>query len=147
VWRDRHSIVPAVYAVLRKDDNILLCRRFNTGYKDGQYSLPAGHLNGGETAIAAACRELEEEVGIKVSPAQLELAHTMHRMAEEGDHERIDLFFEVHEWTGTPTNTEPHKCDELRWVRRDQLPENTIDEVNAALQCIDKGMPFSTRGF
>lgn len=55
---ERHKVVPAVYAVFRDGDRLLLLRRANTGYYDGYYSLPAGHVGGvdekgGEPAIKA----------------------------------------------------------------------------------------------
>ena len=56
-WQDRHKVEPAVYLLIRQDSKILMIRRFNTGYCDGMYSLPAGHLDGAETVKAAAIRE------------------------------------------------------------------------------------------
>src|SRR5260363_254016 len=38
----------ASYCLVRADDAILLQRRFNTGYLDGQWALPSGHVNEGE---------------------------------------------------------------------------------------------------
>ncbi len=42
-----------VHLLFFRDDKILLIRRFKTGFRDGEYSVPAGHLDGGETVIAA----------------------------------------------------------------------------------------------
>ena len=146
-WRDRHTVVPAVYLILRKEDKILLLRRANTGYMDGYYALPSGHLDGGETADQAACREAKEEVGVDIEPSDLRLLHTLHRKAQEGDYERIDLFFEVGKWTGEPKNVEPEKCDEVTWIPLNELPENVTPEVSQALECIANMLPYSTMGF
>jgi 8-oxo-dGTP diphosphatase len=117
-----------------RDDQILLARRFNTGYADGQYSVPAGHLDGGETVLDAAAREAEEEVGVQIRPEDMTFSTVMHRMEKDDENERVDFFVHVHQWQGEPFNAEPDKCDELRWVNVNALPPNTIPYVRKALK-------------
>ncbi|MGB1592331.1 MAG: NUDIX domain-containing protein, partial [Promethearchaeia archaeon] len=50
----------------RARGQVLLSRRLNTGFRDGQWGLPAGHVNPGESITAAAVRE----VVWKASPRQ-----------------------------------------------------------------------------
>lgn len=52
----RFKLPVAVHLFLLRNNRVLLRRRFNTGYEDGSYSVPAGHLDGGETIIQAAMR-------------------------------------------------------------------------------------------
>ncbi len=125
-------------------DEILLLRRFNTGYRDGEYSVPAGHLDGGETVMAAAVREAGEEVGVQIEAEHLVFSSVMHR--NEGD-ERIDFFLRVQHWTGEPFNAEPDKCDELRWVQRSVLPTNTIPYVRRAIMNHRDGVRFDEFGW
>jgi 8-oxo-dGTP diphosphatase len=146
-WQRRHKIVPAVYLIFRKDDRILLLQRANTGYMDGMYSLPSGHLDGGEPAVMAAVREAKEEVGVTINPADLRLVHTLHRVAEEGDHERIDLGFEVNKWRGRLRNAEPEKCSGIKWVAADKLPKNMVPLVSYMLQEVAQGKPYSSFNF
>jgi ADP-ribose pyrophosphatase YjhB (NUDIX family) len=146
-WRDRFSVVPAVYVIFRDEDKMLLLQRSNTGYRDGEYSLPAGHLDGGEPAVIAAVREAKEEAGVDIDPADLELVYTQHRVAEEGDHERINLFFEAKRWEGKPHNAEPHKCSELRWEHLDTMPGNLVPEVQNLLQGLAEGRSYGHFGF
>ena len=40
------TAIPAVYLLLVQDGKILLIRRCNTGYQYGNYSVPAGHMEG-----------------------------------------------------------------------------------------------------
>ena|SRR5215208_6583286 len=133
-----------VHLLFFRENQILLLRRFNTGYADGQYSVPAGHLDGGETVIAAAAREGEEETGIRVHPGDIAFSSVIHR--RDGD-ERVDFFVHVQQWQGEPANTEPDKCDELRWVNVNELPDNVIPYVRKAIQNHYDGIKFDEFGW
>lgn len=144
---ERFKLIPAVYLFLIKDGKILLSRRFQTGYRDGSYGLPAGHLNGNESMRAALIREAKEEAGIDIDPRELEFALLMHRSAETNDHERTDIFFTAAKWQGNISNTEPDKCDDLSWFDLDRLPENTVDYVKVAIGCHLKGDKYCEFGW
>ena len=133
-----------VHLFFFRQGQVLLSRRFNTGYRDGEYSVPAGHLDGNETVRAAAQREAAEEVGVRIDRNDIIFSSVMHR--NEGD-ERVDFFVEVRAWHGEPFNNEPHKCDELRWVPVDALPANMIPYVRRALENHRKGIHFDEFGW
>jgi len=60
-----HKITPAVFVVLiDKNERVLLHRRYRTGYMDGFYTFPSGHLEMGESLQVGAARELLEETGL-----------------------------------------------------------------------------------
>ena len=120
-----------VHLLFFREDQILLLRRFNTGYRDGEYSVPAGHLDGNETVMAAAAREAGEEIGVQIEVGEIAFSSVMHR--NEGD-ERVDFFMHVHRWRGEPVNAEIDKCDELLWTDVNDLPLNTIPYVRQAIQ-------------
>jgi len=50
--------------VCLRGDRVLLIRRGKPP-REGQWSIPGGRIESGETAAAAALRELEEETGVK----------------------------------------------------------------------------------
>ena len=133
-----------VHLLFFREDQVLLLRRFNTGYADGQYSVPAGHLDGDETVLAAARREAEEETGVHVEARDMVFSSVMHR--RDGD-ERVDFFLHIHQWQGEPVNAEPEKCDELRWVKLTELPDNMIPYVRKALQNHRDGIKFDEFGW
>ena len=120
-----------VHLLFFRGNQILLLRRFNTGYRDGEYSVPAGHLDGNETVMAAAAREAGEETGVQIEADEIAFSSVMHR--NEGD-ERVDFFVHVRKWHGEPVNAETDKCDELRWTEVKDLPMNTIPYVRQAIQ-------------
>jgi 8-oxo-dGTP diphosphatase len=133
-----------VHLLLFRGDQILLLRRFNTGYADGQYSVPAGHLDGDETVTSAAIREGEEETGVLIEASDILFSSVMHR--KDGD-ERVDFFVYIHKWQGEPVNAEPDKCDELRWANFNELPLNTIPYVRKALQNHLRNVRFDEFGW
>jgi ADP-ribose pyrophosphatase YjhB (NUDIX family) len=123
---------------------ILLSRRYQTGYMDGHYSVPAGHLNGNETVRMAGAREALEEIGVRIDPAEMVFAGVFHRYESD---ERVDFFVQVKKWTGQPINAEPGKCDELCWTEMDALPENTIPYIRRAIENFRTGTPFEEFGW
>ena len=54
---NRFKLVVAVHLILIENGKILLLRRYNTGYEDGNYSVVAGHIDGNESVIKAMKRE------------------------------------------------------------------------------------------
>lgn len=140
----RTTFPVTVHLFFFRENQVLMLRRFNTGYADGQYSIPAGHLDGGETVIAAAAREALEEVGVHIDPQEIQFSGVMHRL--DGD-ERVDFFVNIRSWDGEPANTEPDKCDELRWVDVDHLPVNTIPYIRQALSKHRQGVWFDEFGW
>ncbi len=133
---ERHKIICASYLVLKKDGQVLLLRRFNTGYEDGNYSIPAGHVDEGESVLSCLVREAKEEIGIDVARENARLVHVMHRSRTPTNDERLDFFFECTAWSGEVQNREPQKCDDLRWVTLDSLPENVIPYIKQALHSV-----------
>lgn len=147
-WTARHRALLAVYLVLYgMDGKILLLRRAHTGYMDGKLSMPSGHVDGGEPADIALIREAKEEAGIAVKSNDLQLVHTMHRVAEEGGYEYVDFYFKTTKWQGTPQNMEPQKCSELLWVDPNELPADLIPVVKQALEHIAAKEPYSSANF
>lgn len=131
--KKRHSIICASYLLLIKDNKILLLRRFNTGYQDGNYSVPAGHVDEGESVADALVREAKEEVGIEVKKQDTTLCHVMHRKGTDQNDERLDFFFTCQKYDGEVKNLEPQKCDDLRWFDLGKLPDNIIPYIKQAI--------------
>jgi 8-oxo-dGTP diphosphatase len=123
---------------------ILLLRRYQTGYMDGHYSVPAGHLDGAESVRMAGIREAHEEIGVLVDPGEMVFAGVFHR--NEGE-ERVDFFFHVQNWSGEPVNSEPGKCDEIHWADINALPENTIPYIRRAIENFRTGIMFEEFGW
>ncbi|MBI2232341.1 MAG: NUDIX domain-containing protein [Candidatus Aenigmarchaeota archaeon] len=142
--KERFKLVAVSHLILMKDDKVLLSRRFNTGWGDGNYSVVAGHLDGNETFLQAMIREAKEEAGIEINEKDLQVVHVMHRKT---DHERIDFFIQAKNWKGELRNMEPQRCDDLGWFGINDLPENTIPYVKQAIDCIKNKVFYSEHGW
>ena len=143
--KERLRVIPAVFLLLMKDDRILLMRRFQTGWCDGEYGLPSGHLEPGETLLQGISREVQEEIGVEVREDALKFAGVMHRKSEEESY--LYFVFVASDWCGEPMNREPHKCDHVAWFSLSSLPKNTIPEVITIIQNYQRGSSYAEYGW
>ncbi len=141
----RYTSCVDLHLILRDEaGHILLGRRQNTGWADGLFGLPSGHLEDGESATAGAAREGEEETGVLIKTGNLRLVHVMHHRTDSG---RMALFFEASDWAGEITNTEPDKC--AGWAFHDlaQLDDQIVPYLAKALRHIACGELYSEGGW
>lgn len=144
---ERHKAVPAIYLIMERNSSVLLMRRFNTGYQDGNYSVPSGHVEVGESPRQAMQRESREEIGIEVRSEDLDLVTTMYRAKRDETGERVDFFFKTKRWIGEPQNKEEDKCDHLEWFPLNKLPSNMVPHVKIALDCYRDNINYTEVGF
>jgi 8-oxo-dGTP diphosphatase len=130
--------------LVNRDGQVLFGRRQNTGFEDGAWHVPAGHLEAGESVVTALVRESKEEIGVGIAAEDVEFTHVMHNSSSGG---RVAFFFTVQHWDGTPENCEPEKCSELRWFPLGALPDHLIDYCRVALSHIAAGQAFSVYGW
>lgn len=143
---EKFKLLPASHLLLFQQEKILLLRRFNTGYEDGNYSVVAGHLDGNESCTQAMVREAQEEAGIELRLEDLQVVHVMNRRKSDGE-ERIDFFIIAKSWKGEPRIMEPHKCDDLSWFSLDSLPDNIVLYIKYAIECIKQSIFYSEYGW
>ncbi|WP_336205309.1 NUDIX hydrolase [Nonomuraea sp. LPB2021202275-12-8] len=135
---ERFRAIVDVHVLLVRGQEVLLGRRSGTGYGDGLWHLPSGHLDAGESVVQAAVREAREEVGVVIEPRDLAFAHVMHRAPE-----RVGFFFVATRWDGEPYNAEPDKCSEVAWWRLDGLPGDIVGYPAAAMAHALERVPFA----
>jgi 8-oxo-dGTP diphosphatase len=140
---ERFKIMGAVFLILIKDNQVLLQRRYNTGYSDGLYALPSGHIEAGEFGKEALIREIQEEIGIEINEKDLNFVHLLHFRK---DKDYMFLFFTCEKWQGEPKILEPEKSDALDWFPLDKLPENIIDYIPIVLKDYRNGVYYSEQG-
>ena len=142
----RFVVVPAAYIIFRRDEQVLLQLRQNTGYMDDHWACAAaGHVESGESVVEAAVGEALEETGVAIAGSALEPICTMHRTQRDdnADNERVDFFFEVHEWSGEPRIAEPDKSGGLEWFDLGNLPPNVVPHELVVLRSLASGPSLS----
>lgn len=140
----RFAVVPAAYVLLRRGDEVLLQLRRGTGYFDEHWAFgAAGHVEAGESLLAAAVREAAEELDVAIDPAGLETLTVMHRTdgTPRPIEQRIDVFFQARRWSGEPRLVETGKAAALDWFALDALPEPVVPHERVVLDALRTGGP------
>jgi 8-oxo-dGTP diphosphatase len=102
-----------------RGDSILLGQRKDC-YGDGDWGLPGGHLEYGETLIECARREVREELGIEaISLRPIVITDNLNYRGQY-----VHISFLVEKFSGEIRYMEPQLCYEWRFFKPDVLPRN-----------------------
>ena len=142
--QERFKLIPAVFILVKKENKIFLARRINTGFKDGEYSLAGGHLDGNETVTETVIREAAEELGIKIKPEDTRFINVTHISTND---ERIHFLFLVEKWEGEVKVNELEKAKDGTWFDLDNLPSDLNDISHAMIDAYKQNIPYSEFGW
>ncbi len=108
---------------LLKDDQVLLAMK-KRGFGAGKWNGVGGKVAEKEDVVAAAAREIKEEVGVTVAPEDLERVGTLNfDFSDEHDWAQSCTVFIARRWEG-----EPSESEEVRpqWYRKNALPFDSM---------------------
>ena len=136
------KLVTDLMLIREKDGTreVLLALRKNTGYRDGEYELPGGHVEEGEDLMQAMVREAKEELLINIKEQDLKIAHVLHHYTGN----RVNFILTTNIFEGIPSVGEPEKCEKLEWFNINDLPENTTKKVKKSMQEINSNIFYSS---
>jgi 8-oxo-dGTP diphosphatase len=118
-----------VAAVLVDSENRVLVQQRPAGKSlAGLWEFPGGKIEGDETPEAALVRELNEELGVTVTPEAL-LPATFASAHLAGSH-LVMLVYLVRTWAGTPV---PLHASDLRWCTLVELAALAMPPADAPL--------------
>ena len=140
------SMIVADLMLTRINDGkkeVLLSLRKNTGYNDGEYELPGGHVEEGEDLMQAMIREAKEELNIELRREDLKIKHILHHY--KGN--RIIFILSAKKYEGDIQIGEPDKCDKLEWFDINDLPNNIEKMANNILKEIHNGIFYDNSEF
>ena len=109
----------AASAAIFRGQRVLIAERGHDP-RQGYWSLPGGKIEPGETAAAAAAREIREETGLDVSLAGLLDVHDAIRADDQG---RIEHHFVICVFYGTSHSGEPQAATDISDARFVTLEE------------------------
>jgi ADP-ribose pyrophosphatase YjhB (NUDIX family) len=117
----------AASAVVLRDRTVLLVQR--SGSSAGLWSMPGGHVEPGETAAAAARREVAEETGCEIAIVELAGVHDVILRAPSGALQaQYLLAVYAARWTaGEPTPASD--CAAARFVPIERLADYPLTDA------------------
>jgi 8-oxo-dGTP diphosphatase len=121
--------IVGVGAVVINGTKVLLVRRGNEPLK-GEWSLPGGALEVGETLQQGVVREVLEETGVTVAPAGV--IEILDRIVKDEESGRIRYHYVLIDFVCRVTGGSPRvgsDADEVRWVDRAALDEYEVAPV------------------
>lgn len=128
--------VIGVGAVVLQDGNVLLVKRAHEPRK-GEWSLPGGLVELGESLADATRREVREETGLDVDVGPLiEVFDRIHHRAD-----RVQYHFVIADYLCTPRGgnlAASDDADDVAWVSLDDLDAYGVNEH--AMRVIRRGL-------
>jgi 8-oxo-dGTP diphosphatase len=114
--KGRYTLIPRVLCFVTSADEVLLLKGApNKKIWANQYNGLGGHVEWGESAHAAALREIEEEAGVPVKNLRLRGVATI----DTGEATGIGLFIFTAEALSRAGRASPE--GELRWVKPNEF--------------------------
>jgi 8-oxo-dGTP diphosphatase len=134
-----HVAIAAVWRRTRREGRevieVLAARRHAQAIRGGLWELPGGKIEPGETAEAAACREVAEETGIYLTETQ-PLGEVEHHDRSGRPDLRGEARVRLHAviaHVGVTVEAKPIASAECRWIPLDELDKYEWPPANLAL--------------
>ncbi|OGD61850.1 hypothetical protein A2160_00985 [Candidatus Beckwithbacteria bacterium RBG_13_42_9] len=122
--------------ILRNKKILMLKRQGSHGA--GQWNLPGGHLEFGETTQQCVRREIFEETGLKVKTAKVICVNEELNFIETDGKHYITIGCLAKVEKGEPILKEPEKCEKLDWFSLNDLPASLFLPSQNILDCYRK---------
>lgn len=108
MFTEHHNVAAAL---LVRDGRVLLCHRHpDRRFYPDAWDIPGGHIEGDEEPVEALCRELAEELGVVVEPANAEPWAVVHPAPDV----TLSVWI-VRRWHGVVENLAPTEHDQIGW--------------------------------
>ena len=126
-----HNIAAAVAVVFKFKDEIVFTVR-NVDPDKGRLDLPGGFIDPNENAEEAACREIQEELGLTILPSDLKYVTTApnNYLYKTVPYRTMDIFYECELDSKSLTINAKDEIKELIWVKCTEIDLDKIGFVS-----------------
>ena len=128
-----------IVVCINDEDQFLIIRRSNIDSREGQWTIPGGHIDENDKSIeAGAVRELDEETGLLCDT--LDLIYL-------GEPKKEKYYFLTKKWSGTVNVMKPNpktgeiEHDDYRWATIDDIKD--IDNSEIPIYLLEKALEMS----
>ncbi len=113
------------------DGKVLLGKRNDDAEKassdlhgEGTWTMPGGKLDFKETLLDGVCREVFEEIGVKINSDNLKVISVADEIVP--DNHYVTVGFLCEDFEGEPKIMEPEEITEWKWYNLNELPEKVF---------------------
>lgn len=129
-------ILVVALALIDRDGQVLMQRRRLEAEHGGLWEFPGGKVEADESLTFALCREVAEELGLRLDPAALEPLS----FAASADQPHVILLYTCRSWIGAPVCLDG---EEIGWFAPDVLqslamPPLDVPLARAVQECIER---------
>jgi 8-oxo-dGTP diphosphatase len=135
---DRTTYPIGINVFVLQSNKLLLGKRKNCA-GEGEWGLPGGHLEFGESMISAAARELTEETSLEVD--KLTFLNLANDNSGREQH-YVQVGFLAEGITGEVKLMEPELCSEWKWFQLDELPDTIFFGHSTQIKLFLQGLSF-----
>lgn len=123
--------------VTTTNDHVLLIERGWNPFK-GQWALPGGHVDPGETSRAAAARELAEEAGVHAAPEELTQIGTFDKPDRDPRGRYVTVAYQLTVISGMPIQAGDDATN-AQWWPLEALPPLAFDHADIIAAACQQG--------
>jgi 8-oxo-dGTP pyrophosphatase MutT (NUDIX family) len=121
-----------------------LIQRRSRKYKDGKLATTGGHVKSGTTSVEGIIEEVEEELGLKLNPSDLDVYYSGR---EDSSRVFFDDYYAQIDVNLADLKLQDDEVDEALWMTADEIRaaiengeflENHVDEFKRLMTWLEK---------